>query len=85
MTDLERDILAFILRALLRAGGPMCDSTLRAAVRNAFAHIAFTAAEITARISQAEESQLIAGVNDEVFGLMWDLTPRGKIKAQLLK
>lgn len=85
MTSLERDIQIFILRALLAASGsPMTDDALRQAIRTAFAHVAFTASDITAHISRVESNTLIAGTNDEVFGLMWALTPKGKITAQQL-
>ena len=59
----------------------MTDDAIKAALRNAFAHVAFTAAEITDHVKACEESNLIAGNNDEVFGLMWALTPKGKIRA----
>jgi len=85
MTDAERDIQAFILRAVNHARGPITDSTLRQIVKNGFSHIDFTAGDLGAHIARAEENLLIAGTNDEVFGLMWDLTPKGKIKAQQLK
>lgn len=85
MTDAERDILAFILRAMLRANGPMKDSTVRQTIKNGFSHIDFTAGDLGTHIARAEEASLIAGTNDDTFGLMWDLTPKGKIKAQQLK
>jgi hypothetical protein len=58
---------------------------VRAAIRTQFQHIAMTAADIGARIGSVEEKNLIAGTNDEMLGLMWALTPKGKIKAQQLK
>jgi hypothetical protein len=85
MTDFERDVLAFILRALLAANGAVKDSTLRQWIKNGFSHIDFTAGDLGTHIATAENAKLIAGTNDTVFGLMWDLTPTGKIKAQLLK
>lgn len=82
---IDREIKTFILRALHAANGaPMTDDTLRSAVRNAFAHVALTTAELTGHIKDVEESNLISGAHDEVFGLMWALTPKGKIKAQQL-
>jgi len=85
MTELERQIRRFILRALLAArGNPMTDETLKHAVRGAFQHIAFTASELDSHVRDCETDNLIAGTNDEVFGLMWALTPKGKIKAQQL-
>lgn len=85
MTDTERDILAFILRAILAANGAMSDSTLRQCIKNGFSHIDFTAGDLGTHIARAENARLIAGTNDAAFGLMWDLTPTGKIKAQQLK
>lgn len=85
MTDAERDILAFILRAILAADGALRDSTLRQFIKNGFSHIDFTSGDLGGHIARAENAKLIAGTNDPAFGLMWDLTPTGKIKAQLLK
>ena len=85
MTDFEREVRALILRALLRANGPMVDSTLRKLIKNAFSHIDFTAGDLGTHIGGSEEASLIAGTNDDTFGLMWDLTVKGKIKAQQLK
>jgi hypothetical protein len=84
MTDADRDIRAFILRALLRANGPMADSTLRQVIKNGFSHIDFTAGDLGEHIGGAEEASLIAGTTDDVMGLVWDLTAKGKIKAQQL-
>jgi len=82
---IDREIKTFILRALHAANGsPMTDDSLRAAIRNAFAHVAFTSADIKDHITACEDANLIGGTNDEVFGLMWALTPKGKIRAQQL-
>jgi hypothetical protein len=86
MTATERDLQIFILRVLLAANdAPMTDDSLRTALRSAFLHVAFTAADLRRHIQDAEEKNLISGTLDEVFGLMWALTPKGKIKAQQLR
>ena len=86
MTQIDRDIQILILRALLAANdSPMTDDTLRQAVRSAFMHVAFTAADLRDHILRAEAAELISGTTDEVFGTMWALTPKGKIKAQQLR
>lgn len=85
MTETEREIQAFILRAINKAPGAVTDSWLRGIIKTAFRHIDFTAGDLGAHIGRAEENKFIAGTNDEAFGLMWALTPDGKIKAQLLK
>lgn len=85
MNNLDREIKIFILRALLAANSsPMTDDSLRSAIRNAFQHVAFTAADITNFISSVEQGGLMSGTNDEVFGIMWALTPKGIIRAQQL-
>lgn len=85
MTDTERDIRAAILRALLAAKGPMPATALKQHLRNVFAHVAFSDSELRDHIATAEEANLIAGATDDVMGMMWDLTPKGKIKAQQLR
>ncbi|MDE2102216.1 MAG: hypothetical protein KGL39_33530 [Patescibacteria group bacterium] len=85
MTDLDRQIRQFILRALLAAKGPMPESTLKLAIHGAFPAVAFTAGDLAGHIQDAEEALLIAGTNDDVFGTLWDLTGKGKIKAQQLR
>lgn len=84
MTTLERDIRHFILRALHRARGPLAEAQLKDAIRAGFNRVAFTDADLRDHILGCEEAQLISGTEDEVFGVMWDLTAKGKIKAQQL-
>jgi hypothetical protein len=85
MTNLERDIRVFILKALLGAGNsPMTDDSLRGAICTRFQHIAMTAADLGAHIHNAQNDGLIAGTNDPVFGVMWALTPGGTIRAKQL-
>jgi hypothetical protein len=83
---INRDIQIFILRALLAANdSPMTHDELSQAIRTGFMRVAFTAADIDHHINMAEVAELISGTSDQVFGLMWALTPRGKIKAQQLR
>jgi len=82
---MEREIKSFILRALLAAkGDPMQDETLRAAVRNAFAPVVITVGDLKQFITECESAGWIAGTKDDLLGLVWALTPKGKIKAQQL-
>ena len=85
MTDLERSIRSFILRALLSARGPMGESALKAAIRSSFPNVAFSDGDLMSHVKDAEEALLIAGTNDDVAGMLWDLTGKGKIKAQQLR
>jgi hypothetical protein len=82
---IDRDIKAFVLRALLAAREPMTDDTLKAAIINAFQHVAFTAGDLTGYVKDCEAANWIAGTNDELLGLIWALTPKGKIRAQQLR
>lgn len=84
MTALEQQIRAAILRAVLAAKGPMPDDTLKSFLRQSFPHVSFTDGDLRMHIVDCETLKLIAGTNDEVCGVMWDLTPKGKIKAQNL-
>jgi hypothetical protein len=82
---IEREIKTFLLKALLAAHpSPMPDDSLRGAIRGAFPHVALTGGDLGQYIRTAESQGMIAGTNDEVFGLMWALTPQGKIRAQSL-
>jgi hypothetical protein len=85
MNTLERDIKTFILRALLAARDlPVTDDTLKLAISNAFRHVALTTSELNRYVRDCDEAALIAGTNDEIYGVMWALTPKGKIRAQQL-
>ena len=82
---IERDIKQFILKALLRAKEqPINDDTLKQLVRSAFQHVAIAGADLEQWIREMETSGLIAGSDDEVFGLSWTLSLKGKPKAQQL-
>lgn len=85
MTDTERDIRAALLRALHAAKGPMPETALKQHLRNVFAHVAFTELELHDHIIACETANLVAGINDEIGGALWDLTPKGKIRAQQLR
>lgn len=85
MNQLHQDVRAAILRALLAAKGPMPVNALKQHLRNVFAHVAFTDGDLNDHVITAEAANLIAGTSDEAVGEMWDLTARGKIKAQQLR
>lgn len=84
MNDLDRTIRAAILRALLAAKGPMPETALKQHIRNVFAHVAFTEADLAQRIKELESANIICGTNDEIVGIVWDLTLKGKTRAQQL-
>ena len=85
MTSLERDIKALVLRVLLAANGePVTEFVITSAVRNSFAHLAFTAYDLASHIRNCEEAGWIAGTKDELLGTVWTLTSKGKIRAQQL-
>ena len=82
---LATDVRIFILRALAAARGePVPDDTLRQAIRTQFRHIAFTDAEISARIRDAQSASLITSATDDIFGRLWALTPKGALAAAQL-
>jgi len=86
VNTLERDIKQFVLKALLRAKEqPINDDTLRSLVRSGFSHVALTEADLSGWIKDLEQSGILVGTNDDVFGLMWALSLTGKIKAQQLR
>jgi hypothetical protein len=81
----EREIKAWLLRALEICGDrPMPDSTLRASTRLAFPHLALTEADLGRLIRDLEREQYLTGTADDILGLQWMLTPKGKLKAALL-
>lgn len=85
MTDLERDVRVAILRALLAAKGPMPETALKQHLRTLYSHVAFSDGDLKEHIVRCDDDSLIAGTQDDVTGMMWDLTPRGKIKVQQLR
>ena len=84
MTDLERNLRAAILRALLAAKGPMPETAVKQHLRNVFAHVAFTDGDLLQRIRELETAGIICGTEDEIVGPVWDLTLKGKTRAQQL-
>jgi hypothetical protein len=85
MNDLDRNIRAAILRALLAAKGPLPEAALKQHLRNLYPHVAFTDADLSERIRELEAANIICGTDDEIIGAVWDLTLKGKTRAQQLK
>jgi hypothetical protein len=85
MNDLKRDIRAGILRALKAARGPMPEGAVKQHVRNLFAHVAFTDADLQQHLADLEAADLICGTSDEITGPVWDLTLKGKTRALQLR
>ena len=82
---LDTDIRKFILKALLAAKSvPLPEDTLTQAITGAFPAVAFTDGDLRQHIKDAQAAGLIDGTNDEVAGVVWTLTPKGKIHAQRL-
>jgi hypothetical protein len=81
---INRDVKAFVLRALLAKNGAFPEETLKDSIRSAFPNVAFTDGDLKQWIRELQNSQLIAGTNDDISGVMWDLTVTGKIRAQQL-
>lgn len=84
MNPLERDVNAAILRALLAAKGPMPETAIKQHVRNIFTHVAFTEGDLMQRIRHLETAGILCGTEDEIVGTVWDLTLKGKTRAQQL-
>jgi hypothetical protein len=84
--NLERELKQFILKILLQAKEqPINDDTLKRLVRAAYHHVAIPAAALERVIGELKRSGLIAGVQDEIFGLAWTLSLKGKSKAQQIR
>jgi len=85
MTTLDRNIRQFVLRALLASkDAPLPDDTLKGTIRAAFPNVAFTDGDLTQHIKELEAAGIIAGTNDDISGVVWQLSLKGKIKAQQL-
>ena len=84
INPLERDLRAAILRALNAARGPMPAAALRQHLRNVFAHVAFTEATLDGHLRDLEAVGIICGTTDDIVGVVWDLTLKGKTRAQQL-
>ena len=85
MTRLELEVRRWILRALDAARGPLPEDTLKRSVRTAHPGVRFTDGDLNGHIRDCEELGCIAGTDDEVMGRIWDLTPKGRIRAQQLR
>lgn len=83
MTNLEHDLRSFVLRALLRYRNPLKFTTLKDKIRDAHP-VAFTEDYLDSQLEAAERAGLIARSEDDVLGWVWDLTTKGKSKAQQL-
>jgi len=81
---IDRDIKIFLLKALLAADGPMPHSTLVGAIAAGFDKVAFASGDLDQYIRDAESQNLIASTNDELLGVVWMLTPKGKIRVTQL-
>jgi hypothetical protein len=84
MTQLQSQIRLWILKAVLAADGAMPESSLKMSIRAAFPSVAFTEGDLTQAIRWCEEQKYLAGTNDDLVGPIWDLTAKGKIRAQQL-
>lgn len=71
----------FALRALAHAGPePMAESTLLATVRLGIPMI--TDGEAREVIRALEIDGYVGGINDDLLGRLWSLTPRGRVRVQ---
>lgn len=85
MTALERQLRAFVLRALLAAAGnPLSDTRLKGAVRDTFIEVAFTEAQLDQVFSALKDGGLAQASEHPVLGTMWSLTLKGTSTAQQL-
>lgn len=83
--NLQPDILRHLLCTLLESGAPLAEPTLKNSLRTAFHHVAFTDANLTGFIREAEGKKLITGHTNAVLGTMWGLTDLGTSTAQQLR
>lgn len=81
---INAEVKAFVLKALLTKGGAFPQETLKTSIRAAFPNVAFTDGDLTQWIRELETSKFIAGTDDPLSGIVWDLTQTGKIRAQQL-
>jgi hypothetical protein len=81
---IDQDIKKFVLRRLLQKNGePATATELKLAIRSAF-NAAFSESDLDNYIAQLEADNYLAGTNDDLNGMLWTLTPKGKIRAQSL-
>jgi hypothetical protein len=81
---IDTDAKIWVLKALLAARRPVTDEWLRNSISAAFIQVTFSADTLKGYIRDCEAAGWISGVNDELLGLVWALTPEGRIKAQQL-
>jgi hypothetical protein len=85
LTDLEKSTRLDILRLLLAAkGSPLTDGDVKRGVGDLHPGVSFPHGDLDGHILDLQGLGLIAGTDDDIFGLMWALTPKGKIRAQQL-
>lgn len=83
MTDLERQIQNWILRAVDAyergaEGAPMPDFALRQSIRSAHPGVAFADGDLTGHIAFSESTKFIQGVTNPIDGKVWNLTDKGR-------
>lgn len=79
---IDQDIKKFLLRRLLQKNGePATATELKLAVRSAF-NAAFAESDLDNYIAQLEADNYFIGTNDDLSGMLWALTPKGKLRAQ---
>jgi hypothetical protein len=79
---IDRDVKLFVLKALLAAKGtPIQEDALLMSIRARFS-VAFTDGDLKQWIRELETAGMIAGTDDELSGVVWALTQKGKIRAQ---
>lgn len=82
---METLVKTFILKALAAAGDvPLPDATVRQVARNAFPGVAITTADLGQWITELDSAGLIAGTRDDISGIVWLLTNKGKIRVRQL-
>lgn len=83
---IDTQVKAQALRILLRADGqPIPQATLTDALRLSFPHVTFAQCDLDKYIRDCEELGYIAGTRDDLLGMVWGLTAKGKIRAQNLR
>lgn len=86
MNELKRDIAIFVLKALLRAGAPVTDDTLKGFITSAFMHVIFTPATLEDYIDACKSEGWIIDTDDPLLGKVWTLTePKGVLRAKQLR
>lgn len=80
---IEREIALFLLRYLVRKPGAVSRTELKNAIRTAFT-ARFSDGDLNGYLEHTETVGWTSATTDELFGLMYALTPTGKIKANQL-